>query len=339
MIVNVRPTLGVQSFVNNGVRSSIIPLLIKYFQDRRMIVKWHGVESTERTLNGGGPQGALWGILEYLSQSNGNTDFISRRNKFKFIDDLSILEKINILSIGISSYNFKMHVASDIPTNGYFIQNTNLETQDNLNKICEWTSANKMKINKKKSNGMIFNFTNNYQFSSRITIEDEVIDTIRETKLLGVMVNDKLDWTSNTSFLVKRSNSRMRLLHKLVDFSVPLEDLVTIYIQYIRSILEQSCQVWHSSLTLENFQDLERVQKNAMKILLQDDYLSYSNALLITGLSTLFERRQHLSLKFAKACVRNKQTKHMFPINPVSPDDHHTRFKEQYDVTKPGQKD
>ena len=58
------PTLGVQSFVNNGVRSSIIPLLINYFQDRRMIVKWHGVESTERTLKGGGPQGALWGILE-----------------------------------------------------------------------------------------------------------------------------------------------------------------------------------------------------------------------------------------------------------------------------------
>ena len=227
-----------------------------------------------------------------------------------------------------------MHVASDIPTNGYFIQNTNLETQDNLNKICEWTSANKMKINKKKSNGMIFNFTNNYQFSSWITIEAEVIDTIRETNLLGVMGNDKLDWTSNTSFLVKRSNSRMRLLHKLVDFSVPLEDLVTIYILYIRSILEQSCQVWHSYLIFENFQDLERVQKNALKIILKDDYLSYSNALTITGLSTLFERRQNLSLKFAKACVRNKQTNHMFPINPVSPDDHYTRFKEQYAVTK-----
>ena len=36
---------------------------------------------------------ALWGILEYLSQSNDNTDFISNNNKFGFIDDLSILEK------------------------------------------------------------------------------------------------------------------------------------------------------------------------------------------------------------------------------------------------------
>ena len=58
------PTLGVKSFVKNGVRNSLVPLLINYFEDRQMIVKWHGQESTMRKLIGGGPQGALWGILE-----------------------------------------------------------------------------------------------------------------------------------------------------------------------------------------------------------------------------------------------------------------------------------
>jgi hypothetical protein len=33
------PTLGIQSFIKNGVRKSIIPVLINYFQDREMIVK------------------------------------------------------------------------------------------------------------------------------------------------------------------------------------------------------------------------------------------------------------------------------------------------------------
>ena len=36
--------------------------------------------------------------------------------KFKFIDDLSILEVINLVMSGISSYNFKNHIASDIET-------------------------------------------------------------------------------------------------------------------------------------------------------------------------------------------------------------------------------
>ena len=68
---------------------------------------------------------------------------------------------------------------------------------------------------------MIFNFTNNFQFTSRIEMEGETIDVIRETKLLSAMVNDRLNWDSNTLFLVKRANARMRLLHKLVEFSVP----------------------------------------------------------------------------------------------------------------------
>ena len=145
------------------------------------------------------------------------------------------------------------------------------------------------------------------------------------------MVNDTLSWDSNTSSLVKRANGRMRLLHKLVDFGVPLDDLLTIYILYVRSILEQSCQVWHSSLNLENFQDLERVQKNALKIILQDDYISYSNALDLTALPTLFERRSTLCLKFAKSCLKSKDMKSMFPLNKV---DYHiqTRSREKFQV-------
>ena len=298
-----------------------------------MIVKWHGLESTVRKLIGGGPQGSLWGILEYLSQSNDNTDFVDNKLKFKFIDDLSILEIINLMSIGIASYQFNMHVASDIPTNGYFISNKNLKTQEYLNSICNWTTTNKMELNRKKSKAMIFNFTRDYQFTSRTTMDDDVIDIIKETKLLGVMVADDLSWDSNTSYLVKRANARMRLLHKLVEFGVPQADLVNIYILYVRSILEQSCQVWHSSLTLENFQDLERVQKTALKIILQEDYISYSNALEVTSLGSLFERRNQLCLKFAKSSLKHDLMKEMFPLNPQG---HcmETRFKEKFKVTK-----
>ena len=77
---------------------------------------------------------------------------------------------------------------------------------------------------------MIFNFTNLYQFSSSLKLEDEVIETISETKLLEVIINNTLSWDSNTKFIVKRANSRMRMLHKLVGFIVPVEDLITIFI-------------------------------------------------------------------------------------------------------------
>ena len=91
--------LGIKSFLDNGVRPSLIPVLINFFQDREMIVKWKGLHSKVRPLPGGGPQGGTLGIEEYLSQSNDNVDFLNHDEKYKFIDDLSILEIINLISI------------------------------------------------------------------------------------------------------------------------------------------------------------------------------------------------------------------------------------------------
>ena len=86
------PKLGVESFLKCGVRPSLIPLIISYFQDRRMKVKWHGEVSKTKNLKGGGPQGSTFGIWEYLAQSNDNAECISDSERFKFLDDLSFLE-------------------------------------------------------------------------------------------------------------------------------------------------------------------------------------------------------------------------------------------------------
>ena len=48
--------------------------------------------------------------------------------KYKFIDDLSILDIINLLMIGISSYNHRSHVASDIGEENKFIPCNHLDS-------------------------------------------------------------------------------------------------------------------------------------------------------------------------------------------------------------------
>ena len=72
--------------------------------------------------------------------------------------------------------------------------------------------------------------------------------------------------------------------------------------------------MWHSSLTFEKITDIERVQKNALRIILKENYETY--ALTITGLECLVERREQLCLKFAKACLKNQNVCDMFPHNP-----------------------
>ena len=101
------PTLGVQSWIYNGVRPSLIPTLVDFFQDRVMQVRWHGVLSSTRKLSGSGPQESTLGLLEYLSQSNDNTLDIDPDLKYNWLDDLSLLEIVNLLTMGISSYNVR----------------------------------------------------------------------------------------------------------------------------------------------------------------------------------------------------------------------------------------
>ena len=309
------PTLGVQSWVDNGVRSALIPVLTDFFRDRVMTVRWHQVTSTERKLSGSGPQGSTLGLLEYLSQSNDNTQNIPQDMKYKWLDDLSVLEVINLLTIGISSYNVRTHVPSDIPDHNGFIEASNLMTQANINKIAEWTEMKQMKLNISKSCGMIFNFTHNFQFTSRIQIAGQPLKLVTETKLLGLILRIDMKWSSNTDYLVKKANARMEILRRLANFSAPIKDMVQIYITYIRSILEQSCVIWHSSLTEEDSMKLERVQKNACRNILKEKYESYENSLRILCIDSLFQRREKLLLAFGRKCLRLEQTKELFPLN------------------------
>ena len=153
------PKLGLESFIRNGVRPSLIPVLINYFQGRKLKVKWHGQLSSERNLKGGGPQGSSFGLWEYLSQSNDNAE----EKRFKFVDDLSFLEIIFLLNIGLETYNIRNHVPSDVPTHNQVIPSNKLQSQYQLEKINQWTEEKKMKLNIKKTKTMLFNFSKKKQ--------------------------------------------------------------------------------------------------------------------------------------------------------------------------------
>ena len=84
-------TLGIQSFIRNGIRPSLIPLLTNYFQNRRMRVKFHGQISNPKHQPGSGFQGASLGNWEFISQTNNNADCVPEEDRFKYIDDLTIL--------------------------------------------------------------------------------------------------------------------------------------------------------------------------------------------------------------------------------------------------------
>ena len=193
-----------------------------------------------------------------------------------------------------------------------------------------WTEKNQMKLNTSKTNYMVFNFSMNYQFNTRLTLKGQHLEQVNETKLLGLKIRSDLGWRSNTSVLTRKAYTRMVIVKKLVEFDIPLEDLLHIFALYIRSVTEQSAVVWHSAITKGEQNDLERVKKVALRIILRPNYTSYSEALKFTGLETLSDRRRKLCLNFAKKCVKNKATSWMFSENQHKAN---TRNPEMFHVT------
>ena len=75
---------------------------------------------------------------------------MNSEDRFKFVDDLTILEIVNLLTIGISSFNFRQEVPTDIGENNLYIHPENLKSQEHLDSINICTKKQKMKINQSK---------------------------------------------------------------------------------------------------------------------------------------------------------------------------------------------
>ena len=113
-----------------------------------------------------------------------------------------------------------------------------------------------LKTSKAYKNSLTFIFTFHFE-NKRENVEN-------------IKINNS--WNKNTSILVRGGNIRMQFLHKAAKFTNNSRDLKQIYISQVRSKLEQSAVVWHSSLTAKNENDLERIQKAALRVILRDRY-------------------------------------------------------------------
>ena len=67
-----------------------------------------------------------------------------------------------------------------------------------------------MKLNIKKTKNIIFNFSRKFQFTTKLSVENENIEIVKEVKLLGTYITDDLKWNKNTTELVKKSYKRMQ---------------------------------------------------------------------------------------------------------------------------------
>ena len=172
-----------------------------------------------------------------------------------------------------------------------------------------------MMVNKKKTKVMVFNPCKAWDFMPELTLDNQELEMVEEMRLLGVVITSDMKWSSNTEEMLIKAYKRLWCLRRLKGMGATLEDLVDVYKKQVRSVLELAVPAWNGALTQICRQDIERVQKMALHIMLRDSYGNYKNVLKIVSLESLDERRQKLCLKFAKKAVRHEKHSKWFVPN------------------------
>ena len=278
-----------------------------------MTVKFNSKTSRIYTLVGGGPQGSQNGQNTYICASNDNADHVPLADQFKYCDDLQVLELVLLGDI-LCEYDFKQHVASDVGVDQKFLDPNGYGMQRKLDTIATWTDDNLMRLNEEKSNYIIFTKARE-DFAARLTLNEKLLERKKTSKVVGVWLEEKGGWTKNTAEICKSAYAKLSMLTKLKYAGVSVKDLVETYTLFIRSRAEYVSVAFHSSITKKQERAIERIQSTCLKVILEESYISYENALLKTGLKTLKQRREEKCLAFSLKCIKHPQLKRLFPFN------------------------
>ena len=101
----------------------------------------------------------------------------------------------------------------------------------------------------------------------------------------------RMIWSGMCTYKWYVRKSLLYFLRQLKRAKVPANDLLSFYIICIRPVVECACPVYHTSLPQYLSDQLECLQKRALRIISTND-LSYRQALEVFNIPTLYDRRE-----------------------------------------------
>ena len=237
----------------------------------------------------------------------------------KYIDDASQARSINLHKAltPIQTQNMPRPLEFSQHT-GFIVNESENHLQNDLNELKQFTDRNLMIINEKKTLIMKFNFHKSLDFPAIYNFQGgRMLDVVNQTKILGLILSDTLNWSAQVDYMIRRANKKIWLLRKMKTLKLNTEILVDFYCKEIRSILEYGVAIWHSGLTQKMIGQLERVQKICVSIILCDTggTVSYKVGCTILNLEPLVYRRHDLCVRFIQRASINPKHSDLFVRN------------------------
>lgn len=134
--------------------------------------------------------------------------------------------------------------------------------QRDIEDVIKWCVHNQLEINVNKCHIMRF-FRTNSTILFDYSVDSCLLKSVNTVRDLGVLLDAGLSFTEHINHITSRAFRMLGFIKRhMQDFSV--SSIKTIYIAYVRSILEYSCIVWSPHYAI-HIQAVERVQNKFLK--------------------------------------------------------------------------
>ena len=237
-----------------GVRGTPLRWFESYLSNRQQYVEFNGVRSESCEIKCGVPQGSILGPLLFLLYIN------DLCNVSKVVDFILFADDTNIF---FSHKDFNL-----LPG----ILNSEML------KLTHWCRANKLSINFKKSNFMVFRPPQRRQtLDISMQIDNNAIKRVKETVFLGVILDEHLSCKPHILSVSRKISKSIGIIYKS-SFCLPKTSLRSLYYSLVYPYLIYCVSVWGSTYQ-SNLNRIIVLQKKIIRIISKVSFDAHTGVL------------------------------------------------------------
>ena len=238
----VNHTILLDKLYKYGISGMAHVWITNYLYDRKQYVSFNKLDSPYEKVNCGVPQGSILGPLLFFMYINDLCNVSSLLFSLLYADDTNMFVTVKNIE------------------NLIFLMNTELK------KIVIWLNANKLSLNVKKTHFIISSFSNKRIVNTNdIVIDNQPVSRVSHTKFLGVIIDEKLNWSEHVNNLKIKLAKGSGIIRKCrICFSI--DTLLTLYYSFIYPYKTYCLEVWGGT-NERNLNSIFILQKRIIRII------------------------------------------------------------------------
>ena len=256
-----------------GLNESATSWIASYLKNRKQTVKFGKIESEEQYVESGVPQGSILGPLLFITCTNDILEELDEYDIYTYADDMQIL----IPGRNVQELAKKLEAAIEM-ANKYYNKNSLL---------CNPTKTEVMllgtQIALSKAEKLIVRATNGE--------ETKYLTGERCLKILGVQIDQTLNWNKHTSGVKQRATNSIRNLHRINQI-IPMKQQRLLYTSLVTPHFSYADLIWNKC-GIANSNKIQQAQNFAARSMTKaSKYSSATSALKKLELMPLAEKRK-----------------------------------------------